>query len=1226
MSRTDSRSLLSSLMKERILVLDGAMGTMIQRYRLGEADYRGAAFASHPRALKGCNDLLALTRPDVIEEIHLAYFDAGADIVETDSFNATSVSMEDYGLEDRVLDINLAAARIARQAAEKAMARDPSRPRFVAGSIGPTTKTASLSPDVNDPALRSITFDALVRAFYEQVDGLVQGGVDLLLSETNIDTLNLKAALFAIEQYFCDKGTRLPVFASVTIPDRSGRTLSGQTIEAFWTSIEHADLAGVAINCALGAEDMRPHVEALSQGAPVPLLVYPNAGLPNEMGEYDDTPESMARVLGDFAARGWINVAGGCCGTTPEHVRAIAREVARHAPRVPPAPSPNPRWSGLERYEIFPGANFTMVGERTNVTGSKRFRELVLAGDYEGAVAVARSQVEGGANVLDVNMDEGLLDAEAAISTFLNQIASEPDVARLPVMIDSSRFSVIEAGLKCVQGKSIVNSISLKEGEEEFLRQARLVRRYGASVVVMGFDEHGQATEVEHRIRIAERAFRLLVEEAGFKPHDVIFDPNVLAIGTGIEEHDAYAVNFIEAARGIKERCPGALISGGVSNLSFGFRGNNRVREAIHAVFLYHAIRGGMDMGIVNAGQLAAYDEIPRDLLEHVEDLVLNRRPDATERLVGLAATLKGKGKGAGPELAWRQAPLAERVAHALLTGTADHVEQDMEEALAAYPQPLDVIEGPLMAGMGAVGDLFGAGKMFLPQVVKSARVMKKAVAVLEPHMERGEGGHSAGRIVVATVKGDVHDIGKNIVGVVLRCNNYDVVDLGVMVPAEKILDAAQEIGADAVGLSGLITPSLDEMVHVAKEMERRGMKVPLLIGGATTSQKHTAVRIAPCYSAPVVHVQDASRSAPVVGRLMNAEERGRLDAENRAEQARLRERYESRRSQSPLLPLTAARAAREVTDWTAYAPPRPESEGERVVLEAGVRDLIPYIDWAPFFHAWEFRGDWRRNLEDPEKGEKARELYHDAGAMLEHLARDGALRARAVYGFFPAASEGDDVVVYRDAARDAERCRFPMLRQQERRGDGPQRCLADWIAPREGGVPDWIGAFVVTAGIGADALAARHEAAHDPYSAIMVKALADRLAEAFTEVVHQRMRREWGFGRDEDLSPEDLRRERYRGIRPAPGYPACPDHTGKRTLFAMLGAEEATGVRLTESCAMWPAASVSGLVLSHPASRYFAVGRIGRDQVESYAQRRGTAVGEVERWLAPWLGYEAGE
>ncbi len=1208
----------------RILVLDGAMGTMIQRHRLEEADFRGTRFADHPQELRGNNDLLVLTRPDVIEGIHDAYLDAGSDIVETNSFSANAVSQADYGLEHLAYEISVESARVARAAADRWTAKTPDRPRFVAGAIGPTTKTLSISPDVNNAAFRAITFDELRAAFADQARGLIEGGADVLLVETIIDTLNAKAALVAIEDTFDALGTRLPVMVSVTLTDRSGRTLSGQTIDAFYYSIAHAAPFSVGLNCALGAREMRPYLAELAAIATPYVSVYPNAGLPNAFGAYDEAPDETGRLIREFAESGLVNIVGGCCGTTPDHVRALAAAVADLPPRQLPEPSSGrrpSRFTGLETLTIDDDSIFQMVGERTNVTGSAKFARLIRAQDFAAAGDVATEQVRSGANILDVNMDEGMLDSEACMTTFLNLLATEPEVARVPFMIDSSRWSVLEAGLKCVQGKAIVNSISLKEGEEDFLAKARTIRRFGAGVVVMAFDEQGQADTIERKVAICQRAYRLLTEQAGFPPEDIVFDPNVLAIATGLEEHNDYAVNFIEAIRQIKATCPGVLTSGGISNLSFSFRGNDRVREAIHSAFLYHAIRAGLDMGIVNAGQLAVYEDIEPDLLTHVEDILFNRRPDATERLVALAENVKGSGTKREADLAWRDQPVEARLSHALVHGIVDFIEADVEEARQQFARPIEVIEGPLMAGMGVVGELFGAGKMFLPQVVKSARAMKRAVAVLLPYMEaeKAAGGQGTqGKVLLATVKGDVHDIGKNIVGVVLGCNNYEVIDLGVMVPAATILDAAAEHGADVIGLSGLITPSLDEMASVAREMERRGLSTPLLIGGATTSPQHTAVKIAPEYSGSVVHVLDASRAVGVVSSLLDPRQRESYDAQVRADQERLRTLH-SQRQEKPLLSLRQARENRQKIDWAAETLPVPAFTGRREI-EVPVETLRPYIDWTFFFNAWELKGRVPAIFEHPQYGNEARALYDQANATLDAIQREKTLSCRAVYGFWPANAEGDDIVLYGDDARASEAARFVMLRQQERKPDGkPNRSLADFVAPAGQGA-DYVGAFAVTVH-GAEELAQQHQRAHDDYNAIMAKLLADRLAEALAEYLHEQARRDWGYGRDETLSPADLVAERYRGIRPAFGYPACPEHTEKRTLFRLLEAER-IGVTLTDSCAMWPAASVSGLYFSHPRAAYFMVGRIGEDQVTDYARRKGFTQEEAERWLAPNLGY----
>jgi 5-methyltetrahydrofolate--homocysteine methyltransferase len=1218
---------LEELLLTRILVLDGAMGTMIQTHQLEERDFRGTQFADHPKELRGCNDLLSLTRPDIIEEIHRQYFEAGADIVETNTFNAQSISMAEYRLEHAVTAINRAAAQIARRAADEFTERNPEKPRFVAGSIGPTSRAASLSPDVNDPGFRAVTFDQLVAAYREQVEGLVDGGVDILFPETTFDTLNLKACLFGISQVFEERGITLPVMVSATITDASGRTLSGQTVEAFWNSVAHFPALSVGLNCALGPDRMRPYLEELSQIAPCFISCHPNAGLPNEFGGYDETPEHMGRLLCEFAENGWLNIVGGCCGTTPAHIRVIADAVQELPPRVRPRVPHYSRFSGLEPLTLRPDSNFVVVGERTNVTGSKKFARLIRSGEYDAALEVARDQVANGANVLDINMDEALLEGEKAMSTFLNLIASEPDIARVPVMIDSSKWSVIEAGLKCVQGKSIVNSISLKEGEAEFLRHARLVRRYGAAAVVMAFDEEGQAVTVDRKVAIAKRAFALLTQEVGFAPEDVIFDPNILTVGTGIEEHANYAVEYIASLKQIKCECPGAKTSGGVSNVSFSFRGNEPVRRAMNAAFLYHAIKAGLDMGIVNAGQIDVYEEIDKDLREHVEDVLFNRRPDATERLVAFAETVVAKDKAVDKDEAWRKTSVEERLSHALVNGIVDYIEADTEEARVQLGRPLKVIQGPLMKGMNVVGELFGSGRMFLPQVVKSARVMKKAVAYLTPFMEaekqQGEGPQHRGTIVMATVKGDVHDIGKNIVGVVLRCNNFEVIDLGVMVPADKILDAAVEHKANFVGLSGLITPSLDEMVHVAREMQRRGMSVPLLIGGATTSAKHTAVRIAPSYSQPVVHSIDASVTVPVVEDLLDPERRPEFVQKNTQAQERDRAQF-AERQQKTLVPYADALAHRFATDWAHVEIAEPAFLGPRFLDPQPLEELVPFIDWSPFFMTWELRGKYPKIFDDPNCGAEARKLFDDAQKLLERIVTEKRLTARGVYGFWPANSVGDDIVVYSDRSRTKTIAPFPMLRQQwERKGQTDFRSLADYIAPLDSGRIDYLGAFAVTAGIGCDKLVAEFESQNDDYQAIMTKALADRLAEAFAEFLHRKARVDWGYGSRETLSQDDLIEEKYRGIRPAFGYPACPDHTEKRTLFDLLEAEGHTGIRLTESFAMWPAASVSGLYFAHPEARYFSVDRITRDQVENYATRKGVSVAEIERWLGPNLGYE---
>jgi 5-methyltetrahydrofolate--homocysteine methyltransferase len=1216
----DSAARLRALLSARIVVIDGAMGTLIQAHKLGEADYRGQRFQGHPKDLKGCADLLGLTQPAIVEAIHRQYLDAGADIIETNTFTSTSISLADYGLEAHAYDVNRAGAGAARRAVDRFRAEHPDRDAFVAGAMGPTNRTASFSRDVNDPGARQVTFEELVAAYREQARGLIDGGADVLLVETCFDTLNCKAALFAAEELFEQGTPRVPLMVSVTI-FQDGRNLSAQTVEAFWNSVSHIPLLSVGINCSLGPQQMAPYVEELSRVAPVFLSCYPNAGLPNAFGGFDETPERMAADLHRFAANGWVNVVGGCCGTTPAHVQAIAEAVRGMRPRELPRVEPFTRLSGLEPVTLRPDSNFVNVGERTNVTGSPKFSRLIQAGSYEEALSVARHQVEGGAQILDVNMDEGLLDSEAVMGRFLNLLAAEPDIARVPVMVDSSKWSVIEAGLRRVQGKGVVNSISLKGGEEEFKRQARLVRRYGAAVVVMAFDEEGQATSVERKVDICTRAYRILTEQVGFPPQDIIFDPNILTVATGIEEHDEYALNYIEAARRIKATLPLCRVSGGVSNLSFSFRGNPAVREAMHSAFLFHAIQAGMDMGIVNAGALPVYEEIAPDLKELVEDVILNRRKDATERLVSYAESVKHAGKVQVRDDAWRQGTVEERLRHALVKGVVEHVEADTEEARLKYGRPLAVIEGPLMDGMNVVGDLFGSGRMFLPQVVKSARVMKKAVAWLQPFMEAEKeasgGRRTEGRILMATVKGDVHDIGKNIVGVVLGCNNWEVIDLGVMVPAETILRAARERQVDVIGLSGLITPSLDEMVHVAERMEAEQFTLPLLIGGATTSRAHTAVKIAPAYGNPVVHVLDASRAVGVVSALKSADQRRALDEDNRVQQARLREEHRRKEEGQRLVALDEARRRRPAIDWDNYVPPRPEKTGVQVWDPVPLAELVPYIDWTPFFVAWELRGTYPRIFDNPSWGERARELFDDAQVLLNRIVDEGLLQARAVYGLFPAAAVGDDIELYEDEARGRKIATLHTLRQQlDRPADQPLVALADYVAPRERGLADYVGAFAATTGHGVDTLVAGFEAAHDDYNSIMVKALADRLAEALAEVLHLRVRRQWGYGREERLSTEELIRERYRGIRPAPGYPASPDHSEKATLWALLDVERQAGMRLTESFAMTPAAAVSGFYFSHPEARYFTVGRIGPDQLADYARRKGIGEQEAARWL----------
>ena len=1218
---------LKEILSQRILVFDGAMGTMIQAYKSDESDFRGSMFADHPKDLKGCNDLLSLTRPQMIEEIHRAHLKAGADILETNTFNANVISMSDYGLESHVYEINRVAAIIAKRVANEFSEREPNKPRFVAGSMGPTNRPASLSPDVSNASLRNVTFDALRDAYYEQARGLLDGGVDILLPETSFDTLNMKAALFAIQQIFEERGEMIPVISSVTVVDASGRTLSGQTPEAFWNSVSHAPLFAVGINCSLGPATMRPYVEELATVSNLFVSCVPNAGLPNAFGEYDETPEQMANVLGEFAREGWLSFAGGCCGSTPEHTKAIAEAVRGVRPHTPPSPEPYSRYSGLEPLTIRPESSFIVIGERTNVTGSRKFARLIQSEDYEGALEVARSQVEGGANIIDVNMDEGLLDSESVMTTFLNLLATEPDVARLPVMVDSSKFSVIEAGLKCLQGKGIVNSISLKEGEEKFREQARLIRRYGAAVIVMAFDEEGQATSTARKVEVLERAYRILTEEVGFPPADIIFDPNVLTVATGIEEHNEYAKSFIEATRQLKRRCPGAKVSGGISNLSFSFRGNNSIREAMNSAFLYHAIHAGLDMGIINAGQLAVYDEIPQEFRELIEDVLFNRNDDATERLTDYAQSHAGPGKVQEKDEAWRNEPVEERLKHSLIRGIADHIEADTEEARKSCERSLSVIEGPLMDGMNVVGDLFGSGKMFLPQVVKSARVMKKAVAYLEPFMEteKAESPNATqqGKLLFATVKGDVHDIGKNIVGVVLACNGYKVIDLGVMVPADKILQTAKEEKVDIIGLSGLITPSLDEMVHVASEMERTRFKVPLLIGGATTSRRHTAVKIAPAYSKGTVHVVDASRAVRVVSDLMKASVKLDFVEKNRREQIKIREDYAAGVTRE-IIPYEEARRKRVEIDPHPALIAKPEFLGTQVLDDIPLGEIVPYIDWTPFFHVWEFRGVFPDILDKPDIGEAAREVYENAQSLLNEIVDKKLIRARAVYGFFPANSDADDIVIYKDDSRKEERARLHTLRQQQIKRDGQgYLALADFVAPVGSGLDDYIGAFAVTAGHRVEELVSRFEKDHDDYQAIMVKALADRLAEALAEKLHEEARLESSFGKDERLKKEDLIRERYRGIRPAPGYPASPDHTEKATIFELLEAEKNTCISLTETFAMLPAASVSGIYFNHPEAQYFSVGRIGEDQVADYARRKSLTQAEVERWLGPYLGYD---
>ena len=1219
---------LEALLRKRILLLDGAMGTMIQRARLAEEDYRGTRFRDWKRELRGNNDLLSLTQPHLVRDIHTQYLAAGADIIETNTFNSTSVAMADYGMEALARELNRAAARLATEAAREWQART-GQARFVAGVLGPTNKTASLSPDVNDPGFRAISFDELVEAYSEALGGLLEGGIDLVLVETIFDTLNAKAALFALEQTFAARGARLPLIISGTITDASGRTLSGQTAEAFYNSVRHSRPLAVGLNCALGAKELRPYVEELSGIAESYVSCHPNAGLPNAFGEYDDTPESMAGHAAEWARAGWLNLAGGCCGTTPEHIRAIGEALRPLAPRRIPRRPAALRLAGMEPFNVDDKSLFVNIGERTNVTGSKAFARLVLAGDYAGALAVARQQVENGAQVIDVNMDEAMLDSEKAMTTFLRLVAAEPDIARVPIMIDSSKWSVIEAGLKCVQGKAIVNSISMKEGEAEFLRQARLCRQYGAAAVVMAFDEKGQADTLERRTAVCRRAYDLLVQQADFPPEDIIFDPNIFAVATGLEEHARYGIDYIEAVRWIRANLPGARVSGGVSNLSFSFRGNDPVREAMHTAFLYHAIGAGMSMGIVNAGQLGVYEQLDPELKLRVEDVLFDRRPDATERLVEFAGTVKAGARENAKDEAWRAASVEQRLTHALVNGISTHIVADTEEARRKFPQPIEVIEGPLMDGMNVVGDLFGAGKMFLPQVVKSARVMKQAVAHLIPYIEAekaksGQAGRAKGKLVLATVKGDVHDIGKNIVAVVLQCNNYDVVNLGVMVPAETILETARKENADAIGLSGLITPSLEEMQHVAREMERARFKLPLLIGGATTSRAHTAVKIAPNYSGPVVYVPDASRSVPAVQSLLSSNAEAYI-TEVRADYERVRAQHRDKKGPGPLHPISRARELGHKTDWPRYVPPVPANPGITVLKRYPLAELVDYIDWGPFFQAWELSGPYPKILEDPVVGEAARKLFAEAQETLARIVRENLVEANGVLALYPAAQvNGDDVEIYADESRRDLLMTWRNLRQQNHKPEGRANlCLADFVAPKASGVRDWIGAFAVSAG-GFDARVRELEARGDDYNAIMLKVLADRLAEAFAERLHERVRREyWGYASDERLARSELIAERYRGIRPAPGYPACPDHTAKGPLFHLLRAEQNAGMRLTESFAMLPASSVSGFYLSHPDSSYFAVGKIGRDQVEDYARRAGVSVAEAEKWLAPNLAYE---
>jgi len=1217
---------LAKLLQQRILILDGAMGTMIQRHQPDEDTYRGAQYKDWPSELKGNNDLLVITQPDMIRGIHEEYLQAGADIVETNTFGANSVTLTDYDMQSLAYDMNVAGARVAREAADKFSSTD--KPRFVAGVLGPTNRTASVGPDVNNPAARNVTFDQLVETYHEATRGLIDGGSDIILIETIFDTLNAKAAIYAVKSYFEEQGRTWPVMVSGTITDASGRTLSGQTTEAFYNSLRHVDPISIGLNCALGPDLLRPYVEEMSRISNVCVNTHPNAGLPNAFGEYDLGAEAMAKEIGDWAQSGYLNIVGGCCGTTPAHIEAIAKAVAPHSPRKIPDIPVACRLSGLEPLNIDENSLFVNVGERANVTGSAKFKRLILEDDYAEALNVSLDQVENGAQLIDINMDEAMLDGKAAMTTYLNLVASEPDIARVPLMVDSSKWEIIEAGLKCSQGKPIVNSISLKEGKDAFVHHANLCRKYGAAIVVMAFDEAGQADTLERKIDICKRSYDILVNEVGFPPEDIVFDPNIFAVATGIEEHNNYAVDFIEATRTIKENLPHAMVSGGVSNVSFSFRGNNPVREAIHAVFLYHAIKAGMDMGIVNAGQLAVYEEIPAELRERVEDVILNRRPDATDRLLEIADKYKGDGTVEKKEdQAWRSWPVAKRLEHSLVKGIDAFIEEDTEEARQQFEEPVQVIEGPLMDGMNVVGDLFGDGKMFLPQVVKSARVMKKAVAYLIPYIEAAKTADSRanGRILMATVKGDVHDIGKNIVGVVLQCNNFEVIDLGVMVPATKILETAKAEGVDMIGLSGLITPSLEEMSYIAKEMKRLGYDIPLLIGGATTSKAHTAIKIDPHYDQPTVWVKDASRAVGVAQKLISRDMRQTFVDELRAEYEQVRINYGKRQSKTEWLTLEQARANKPAIDWSTYTPVKPAMIGLRVFEDYPLEELRDYIDWTPFFHTWEMKKRYPNILDDPEKGEEARKLFADAQAMLDKIINERWLQARAVVGLFPANTiNDDDIEVYWEESRDKPAAVLHNLRQQQPKAEGkPNYNVSDFVAPKDSGVKDYMGAFAVTTGIGIDEKVAEFERAHDDYNSIMLKALADRLAEAFAERMHQRVRREfWGYAANENLGNDDLIKESYQGIRPAPGYPANPEHTEKRLLWQLLDVEKNTGIELTDSMAMMPAASVSGWYFAHPDSRYFAVGKINRDQVEDYARRKGMSLQEAERWLAPNLGY----
>jgi 5-methyltetrahydrofolate--homocysteine methyltransferase len=1218
-------------LNKRILILDGAMGTMIQRHKLSEEDYRGERFKDFHRDLKGNNDLLSLTRPEIISGIHEAYLEAGSDIIETNTFNANAISQSDYDIQEFVYEMNLESARLARTAADKFTAFNPAKPRYVAGALGPLNKTGSLSPDVNDPGFRSVNFDQMKEAYYEQVKGLMDGGVDMLIVETVFDTLNCKSALYAVNEYFDTTGKKVPLMVSGTIVDMSGRTLSGQTVEAFWNSISHAGLFSVGLNCSLGAKEMRPYIEELSNKADIYISCYPNAGLPNAFGGYDELPEETASYLQDFAKNGFVNMVGGCCGTTPDHIRQIAKIVEEIAPRKIPEIKPYLRLSGLEALNVTPQTNFVNIGERTNITGSSKFSKLIKEGNYEEALSIALGQVDNGAQVIDINMDEGMLDGEAAMVKFINLVASEPDISRVPIMVDSSKWTIIEAGLKCMQGKGIVNSISLKEGEQKFREYATKVKRYGAAVIVMAFDENGQADSFERRIEICKRTYDILTKEVGFKPQDIIFDPNILTVATGIEEHNNYALDYLRATKWIKENLPLAKVSGGVSNISFSFRGNNLVREAMHTAFLYHAIQAGMDMGIVNAGMIGVYDEIPKDLLELIEDVLLNRRPDSTERLVEFAEKVKSKGKVIEQDNAWRNTSVEERLKHALIKGIVEFIEVDTEEARKKYPKPLEVIEGPLMDGMSVVGDLFGAGKMFLPQVVKSARVMKKAVAYLTPFIEldKAAGDRSnAGRILLATVKGDVHDIGKNIVGVVLGCNNYEVIDLGVMVPAEKILQIAKEKNVDIIGLSGLITPSLDEMVHVAKEMERQGFIVPLLIGGATTSKLHAAVKIAPNYSNPTVHVLDASRSVAVAGSLLSKDQNEKYVHSIRQEYDNLRFMHKNRKDEKKFLKIEHARNRALKIDWKNSKITKPAFTGTKIFKDFPLEQIRETIDWTPFFQTWELKGKYPKIFDDPSSGKEAKKLFDDANSLLDEVISKKLLTAKAVIGLYPANSVGDDVELYTDESREEILTVFHMLRQQvQKTTDQPYLSLSDFVAPKASGVKDYMGAFAVTSGIGIEKIIEKFEKDHDDYNSIMIKSIADRLAEAFAEKMHELVRKEfWGYAKDENLDTGGLISEKYIGIRPAPGYPAQPDHTEKQILFDLLDAEKNADIILTESFAMYPASSVSGLYFSHPESKYFNVGKIDKDQAEEYARRKNMNIEVIEKWLSPILAYEPAE